>query len=170
MIKMINKNKTAIQILCLTGVVILSGCIVAPPNNNTSSGVQSANAQQALQNQGSSAWDRGCADAKSDSYDRSGNAGQDYEQGWNSCKSGGGQQSSVPLGQTAPVAQDLVGARAAGAMDELEKRGLKFVRTTESGGGKDSYWNELGTGGCIVARTMDGKIASATYAETAQCR
>lgn len=39
-------------------------------------------------NSGSSAWDRGCADAKSGSYDRSGNAGQDYEQGWNSCKGG----------------------------------------------------------------------------------
>jgi len=40
-------------------------------------------------NSGSSEWNRGCADAKSGSYDRSGNAGQDYEKGWNSCKGGG---------------------------------------------------------------------------------
>lgn len=40
-------------------------------------------------NSDSSEWDRGCADAKNDSYDRSGNRGQDYEQGWNSCKRGG---------------------------------------------------------------------------------
>ncbi len=34
---------------------------------------------------GASEWDRGCADAKSGSYDRSGNAGAGYEEGWNSC-------------------------------------------------------------------------------------
>ena len=36
-------------------------------------------------NSGTSEWDRGCSDAKSGSYDRSGNAGQGYEEGWNSC-------------------------------------------------------------------------------------
>jgi len=168
---MINKNKTATQILCLTGAVILSGCIVAPPNNNTHYGTSSANAQHAQQRQGSSEWDRGCADANSGSYDRSGNAGQDYEQGWNSCKNESNQsQSSAPIGQTPPVAQDLVGARAAGAMDDLEKRGLKFVRNEEYGDGKFSYWKELGTGGCIAVRTTQGKIETATYTETAQCR
>ena len=159
------KIKAAVQVLSLSGAVILSGCIVAPPNNNT----HSSHTQHAQQSSGASEWDRGCADAKSGSYDRSGNAGQDYEQGWNSCKDGS-NQNSVPLGQTPPVAQDLVGARAAGAMDDLEKRDLKFVRTTESGGGKDSYWRELGTGGCIVARTMDGKIASATYTSSGDCQ
>ena len=34
---------------------------------------------------GSSEWNRGCADAKNGSYDRSGNAGPGYEEGWNSC-------------------------------------------------------------------------------------
>ena len=162
------KNKVAAQILSLTGAVILTGCIVTPSNNNTHSGASTANAQQSS---GTSAWDRGCADAKSGSYDRSGNAGQDYEQGWNSCKSESNQsQSSAPIGQTPPVAQDLVGARAAGAMDDLEKRGLKFVRTEEYGDGKFSYWKELGTGGCIAVRTTEGKIETATYTETAQCR
>jgi hypothetical protein len=106
-------NKVAAQIISLTGAVILSGCIVAPPNNNTRYGASNANAQQTQQSSGTSQWDRGCADAKSGSYDRSGNAGQDYEQGWNSCKSESNQsQSSAPIGQTPPVAQDLVGARA----------------------------------------------------------
>ena len=162
------KNKIAVQILSLTGGVILSGCIVAPPNNSASYGASSANAKQS---QSSSAWDRGCADAKSGSYDRSGNVGQDYEQGWNACKNESNQsQSSAPVGQTPPVAQDLVGARAAGSMDELENRGLKFVRTEEYGEGKFSYWKELGTVGCIAVRTTEGKIETATYTETAQCR
>jgi hypothetical protein len=34
---------------------------------------------------GPSEYDRGCADARNGSYDRSGNAGQGYEQGWQSC-------------------------------------------------------------------------------------
>ena len=163
------KIKAAVQVLSLSGAVILSGCIVAPPNNNSHEGTASAHTQYTQQSSGTSEWDRGCADAKSGSYDRSGNAGQDYEQGWKSCQ-GTGNQSSAPVGQTPPIAQDLVGARAAGAMDDLEKRGLKFVRTTESGGGKDSYWRELGTGGCIVARMMDGKIASATYTSSGDCQ
>ena len=44
---------------------------------------------------GSSAWDRGCADAKSGSYDRSGKAGQAYEEGWNSCHKGGEQSAQT---------------------------------------------------------------------------
>jgi hypothetical protein len=32
---------------------------------------------------GSSAWGRGCNDAKTGSYDRSGNAGKAYQDGWN---------------------------------------------------------------------------------------
>jgi hypothetical protein len=162
------KNKTATQILFLTGAVILSGCAVPPANNSKGIAASSGTAQQST---GSSEWDRGCADSKSGSYDRSGNAGQDYEQGWNSCKSESNQsQSSAPIGQTPPVAQDLVGARAAGAMDDLEKRGLKFVRTEESGNGKNSYWRELGTGGCIFVRTAEGKIYTANYTENDQCR
>jgi hypothetical protein len=161
-------TKTVALILSMSGFVSLSGCVVAPANNGTANG----NHQHANQKSGASEWDRGCGDAKSGAYDRSGNAGQDYEQGWNSCKNGNGQNSSAssaPVGQTPPVAQDLVGARAAGAMDELEKRGLKFVRTEEYGNGKFSYWKELGTGGCIAVRTTEGKIETATYAETNQC-
>jgi hypothetical protein len=89
------KNKVASQILYLTGAVILTGCIVTRSNNNAHYGASIANGQQSS---GTSAWDRGCADAKSGSYDRSGNAGQDYEQGWNSCKNETSQnQSSAPI-------------------------------------------------------------------------
>lgn len=160
------KQVSIALIATMTGLVLLPGCVIAPPNNSSSGSYQAAKKSS------SNEWDRGCSDAKSGAYDRSGNAGQDYEQGWKECNNSSqssSNQSSVPLGQTAPVAQDLVGARAAGAMDELEKRGLKFVRTNESGGGKDSYWRELGTGGCIVARTMDGRIASATYTSAGDC-
>jgi hypothetical protein len=163
-------TKTVALIFSMTGFVILSGCVVAPSNNGKAQTASSANAQQST---GSSEWDRGCADAKSGSYDRSGNAGQDYEQGWNSCKNGNGQDSSAssaPIGETPPVASDLVGARAAGAMDELERRGLKYVRVEEYGNGKFSYWKELGTGGCIAVRTVEGRIETATYTETKQCR
>lgn len=41
-------------------------------------------------------WDRGCSDAKNGSYDRSGNASEAYESGWQSCKnqhSSSGQQN-----------------------------------------------------------------------------
>lgn len=31
-------------------------------------------------------YDRGCADAKMGGYDRSGNATQAYEDGWNACR------------------------------------------------------------------------------------
>jgi hypothetical protein len=164
------KITTIALVLSVSGVAILSGCAVAPANNGSANGSY----QHANQKSGASEWDRGCGDAKSGAYDRSGNAGQDYEQGWNSCKNGDNQSqnstaSSAPIGQTPPVAQDLVGARAAGAMDELEKRGLKFVRTEESGSGKNSFWRESGTGGCIFVRTTEGKIETASYTETAQC-
>ena len=43
----------------------------------------------------SSAWDRGCADAKVGSYDRSSHSA-DYEQGWQSCKN---QQEKASSGQ-----------------------------------------------------------------------
>jgi hypothetical protein len=163
-------TKTVALIFSMTGFVILSGCVVAPSNNGAYNGKH----QHADHKSGASEWDRGCGDAKSGAYDRSGNAGQDYEQGWNSCKNGDGQSSSAssssaPIGQTPPVAQDLVGARASGAMDELERRGLKYVRVEEYGNGKFSYWKELGTEGCIAVRTTEGKIETATYTETTKC-
>lgn len=33
-------------------------------------------------------YDRGCADAKSGAYDRSGNSTKAYEDGWNACRGG----------------------------------------------------------------------------------
>jgi len=44
---------------------------------------------------GPAEWDRGCADAKAGSYDRSGKAGQAYEEGWNACHNGGAQSTQA---------------------------------------------------------------------------
>lgn len=69
------------------GLLLLTGCIVESGRYNAS-GSPSSGAQNA------SNYDRGCADAKAGSYDRSGNADQAYESGWNACKSGSGQQQN----------------------------------------------------------------------------
>lgn len=80
-----------------------------------------------------------------------------------------GAYAQARVGTVPPVAQDLVGARAAGAETQLETRGLKFVRTETSGNAKVGYWKELGTGGCVAIRTVEGKVASALYASTQKC-
>lgn len=41
-------------------------------------------------------YDRGCADAKAGSYDRSGNATKAYEDGWNACHGGSSYNSRSP--------------------------------------------------------------------------
>jgi hypothetical protein len=48
---------------------------------------------QSGSNQGGSDYDRGCADAKSGSYDRSGHASRAYEDGWNACRGGSSNNS-----------------------------------------------------------------------------
>lgn len=166
--------KPSYRFAIVTACLLIVGCGGNPHQRHARGMSNDGNGNPVSQNSPSNEFDRGCSDAKDGSYDRSGNAGKAYEEGWNSCKSGGAASgaaySSAPLGQTAPVAQELVGSRAAGGMEELERRGLQFVRTETSGGGKDSYWRELGTGGCVVARTMDGKIASATYTSPGDCK
>lgn len=81
----------------------------------------------------------------------------------------GAVQAQARVGTVPPVAQDLVGARAAGAETALETRGLKFVRGETVGMAKVGYWKELGTGGCVALRTENGKIASALYAAPTKC-
>ena len=106
-------------------------------------------------NSGSSEWNRGCADAKSGSYDRSGNAGQDYEQGWNSCK-GDGNKSSVPIGQTPPALANTVGAKGGQAEGYLMNNGYVAVRSQ----GLTTFWQEQATGGCVAIQTADGRYQS----------
>jgi hypothetical protein len=90
--------KTLVQVVTVICLVTLTGCII-DPNQNGSYG-SSAGSYKQPHNTGSSqsaatGYDRGCADAKAGSYDRSGNAGQAYEQGWQACK-GGGNASNAP--------------------------------------------------------------------------
>jgi hypothetical protein len=114
---------------------------------------------------GASEWDRGCADAKSGSYDRSGNAGQAYEEGWNSCK-GSGNQNSVVIGQTPPALANTVGAKGGQAEGYLMNNGYVAVRSQ----GLVTYWQEQATGGCVAIRTADGRYQSIVYVAENLCR
>lgn len=73
------QNRSSICTVSETGMV--RGIM----NDGGSSGGQTGNYQGGSSNAGSD-YDRGCADAKSGSYDRSGNASRAYEDGWNACK------------------------------------------------------------------------------------
>jgi len=117
------------------------------------------------QHSGASEWDRGCADAKSGSYDRSGNAGQAYEEGWNSCK-GSGNQNSVVIGQTPPALASTVGAKGGQAEGYLMNNGYVSVRSQ----GLVTYWQEQATGGCVAIRTADGRYQSIVYVAENLCR
>jgi hypothetical protein len=101
---------------------------------------------------GSSARDRGCSDAKSGSYDRSGNAGKAYEDGWNACHNGGGEKSA----QAAP-SEPSKKAKKACAAKFGGKSSIKTVSAL-----KPSWWEIILTGkkGRQVACTVDdsGKI------------
>ena len=79
-------------------LVTLTGCIVAPDKNNSYGSTGSYNQPQHAGSShsaasGASEYDRGCADAKAGSYDRSGNAGKAYEEGWQACRNQGSAQS-----------------------------------------------------------------------------
>ena len=67
---------------------------------------------------------------------------------------------------------DLVGARAAGALDDLERRGFRNVDGFESGtNGKGGIWWNAGTRQCVQVITVDGRIDSATDIKThPKCR
>jgi hypothetical protein len=93
--------KTLAMILTAGSLVTLTGCIVEPDKYNAhGSSTGSYNQPHNTGSlhsaaSGSSEWDRGCADAKAGAYDRSGNAGKAYEDGWNACHGGGGNQSGA---------------------------------------------------------------------------
>lgn len=100
---------------------------------------------------GPAEWDRGCADAKNGSYDRSGKAGQAYEEGWNACHNGGAQ--STPAASTEPSKK----AKKACAAKFGGKSKIKQVSALKPG-----WWEIILTGkkGRQVACTVDnsGKI------------
>jgi len=113
-----SKHHSTIAALALSvGVFTLTGCIVQPPQNSTNQvnnssyqphdQVQAGNQRQDAGRE----YDRGCADAKVGSYDRSGNASQAYENGWSACRS---QNTDAP--NNAPAASNTGQAVAPGNM------------------------------------------------------
>jgi hypothetical protein len=93
-------SKPLAIITTIGSLFFLSGCVIAPdqsrpygssPSSYGSSG--QSGASRAPQASVGREWDRGCADAKAGSYDRSGNAGQAYEDGWNACREGGASRA-----------------------------------------------------------------------------
>ena len=101
---------------------------------------------------GPAEWDRGCADAKAGSYDRSGKAGQAYEEGWNSCHNGGAQSTQAASSAPSKKAKKACAARFGG------KSSIKTVSALKPG-----WWEIILTGkkGRQVACTVDdsGKIS-----------
>jgi hypothetical protein len=90
-------HKTLPLLAILAGTVSLSGCIIPAGNDNSYGSSGGGNPHQQHQS-GSSDYDRGCADAKGGSYDRSGHASRAYEDGWSACKAGGGQSGAQSQG------------------------------------------------------------------------
>jgi hypothetical protein len=91
--------KTLAMLVTVGCLVTLSGCIIDPNQNPAGSNYQPNPGGKAYgASSGSPEWNRGCSDAKSGSYDRSGNAGQAYEDGWNACRSGGNQSGAQQQG------------------------------------------------------------------------
>jgi hypothetical protein len=101
---------------------------------------------------GAAEWDRGCADAKAGSYDRSGKAGQAYEDGWNSCHKGGEQSTQAASSKPSKKAKKACAAKFGG------KSSVKTVSALKPG-----WWEIILTGkkGRQVACTVDdsGKIS-----------
>lgn len=64
-------------------------------DNGTSANAQPSGYQSGSSNVGRD-YDRGCADAKAGSYDRSGNATKAYEDGWNACHGSSSSYSRSP--------------------------------------------------------------------------
>jgi hypothetical protein len=72
----------------------------------------------------------------------------------------------------APVMfDDLVGARAAGALDDLGRRGFANVDAFQSGTGSGTIWWNKATRQCLQVITVNGRIDSATDIKThPKCR
>jgi hypothetical protein len=77
------------------------------------------------------------------------------------------------LSLTAPalasVVSDLEGSRAAGALDEMSRRG--YVQTSDyaGDGGRYTYWWNNGTKSCVRLLTRDGRIAATKTTTAPDC-
>lgn len=67
----------------------------------------------------------------------------------------------------ASVVSDLEGSRAAGALDEMARRGYVQTGNYAADGGRYSYWWNRDTKSCVRLLTSDGRIA-ATKTTTAE--
>jgi hypothetical protein len=69
----------------------------------------------------------------------------------------------------ASVVTDLEGARAAGALDDMARRG--YVQTSDyaADGGRYSYWWNRDTNSCVRLLTRDGRIAATKTTTVSDC-
>ena len=75
---------------------------------------------------------------------------------------GGGSYPPSGGGYRPGEYRDLIGSRAAGALDELSRRGFYQVDSFSSGyNGSGTVWYHRGTGQCVQVITVDGRIDSA---------
>jgi hypothetical protein len=84
-----------------------------------------------------------------------------------------GITGAAAAGKPAPVKlDDLQGARAAGALDEMERRGFRNVDGFQSGAnGSGTVWWNGATRQCMQLITVDGRIDSVTDIKThPKCR
>jgi hypothetical protein len=70
---------------------------------------------------------------------------------------------------TPPTLQDLVGARAGQAENELISRGYTYRNTVTFEGGKSAYYIENKTGYCVEVGTVDGRYSSIVYNSSDRC-
>jgi hypothetical protein len=71
---------------------------------------------------------------------------------------------------TPPALQDLVGARAGQAENELISRGYTFRNTVTFEGGKSAYYIENKTGYCVEVGTVEGRYSSIVYNSSDRCK
>ncbi len=64
--------------------------------------------------------------------------------------------------------QFMVGERAT-ILDQVERQGYSYVRGTKEGGSSYTYYEDQRSDQCIVARTLDGRVASIVYALEFDC-
>jgi hypothetical protein len=70
---------------------------------------------------------------------------------------------------TPPALQDLVGARAGQAENELISRGYTYRNTVTFDGGKSAYYIEDKTGYCVEVGTVEGRYSSIVYNSSDRC-
>lgn len=82
------------------------------------------------------------------------------------------KRSETPenLYSTTPLAlEDLVGAKAGQAENELISRGYTYRNTVTFEGGKSAYYIENKTGYCVEVGTVDGRFSSIVYNSSDRC-